>query len=311
MLKCFFFSVSGVASCQLCPSGTFSNVSSALGCTPCAPGTHINAMGATSCLACIPGTFGNTSHTVNCTSCPPGYAAHDPESISCTQCHVGTYTNSTGTVNCLVCPFGTFTNETGIFNFKCILLTLKGTINCESCPNNMFCSVASTMPIPASLYDDYVVASQTSDVGAQYVSAVKVSLLAAAPLLLILMIIFLCWGCNTNSKSVCDRAIKRLDLFFTLNHFVPQRSAPIKRRTRLGGIFTILVFFTVTLILVYSVYNHIFFNTIRTTSFYPQYFPHAMTAEDMTIQIALVGVTSAECNTATVILVYKRFVIIN
>jgi hypothetical protein len=159
----------------------------------------------------------------------------------------------------------------------------------------MFCSVASSLPIPSYLYDDYVFSVQNYDTGYQYLSSFKVAMIAAGPMLLILLFIFACWGCTRSTQTLWDRVLKRLDLFFTLNHFVPQRSAPIKRRTRLGGIFSLFVITAISLILVYTLYNHIFFNTIRTTSFYPQDFPHPMTANDMTVSVALVGVTTEVC----------------
>jgi hypothetical protein len=172
---------------------------------------------------------------------------------------------------------------------------LTGTINCEPCPPNMFCSVASSKPIPAYLYSDFVTSTQENELP-QPLSAVDVAFVSIIPILLLIIIFVICWGCNKKTRSYWNKILKRLDIFFKLSHYVPHRAAPIKENTRLGGIFTLLVFAVISVILVYTIYTQTIFNTIRTTSFYPQDFALPMTANDLTVTIQIVGTTSNECN---------------
>jgi hypothetical protein len=111
------------SSCQLCPSGTYSNAIGATHCSSCPIGTYSNSLGALypdTCLVCPTGTYSAKTAATSCEKCPAGTFSDTTGRSDCTLCPSGKYSNITGGVSldsCITCS--TELCQVGYYRSKC------------------------------------------------------------------------------------------------------------------------------------------------------------------------------------------------
>jgi hypothetical protein len=91
-------------SCELCPTGRYSDQPDATDCTTCPLG-RTSVLGSASAEACcLAGNIGNQS---SCSLCDAGRYDHDANAASlCNICPADTYQDQRGAVDCTTCPSG-------------------------------------------------------------------------------------------------------------------------------------------------------------------------------------------------------------
>jgi len=119
-----YSSVAGVAVCDECPSGRYSNDTGLSDCLLCAPGYFIADSSEQQCTACGVGKYGAQDGMTACLDCEPGRYVNATNALDCITCDDGEYQPSSGNVLCLGCIAGTYSEIT------------KRT--CLACPNGRY-----------------------------------------------------------------------------------------------------------------------------------------------------------------------------
>jgi len=163
-----------LASCPLCPAGTWGNAARITACVNCTAGYYSTAVGATAsgvCTACAAGMYSpdaGASTAAACVNCPSGSFATLPGTSSCTLCLVGFYGTGAGKLDaasgCSACPPGTFGPSAGAGSIDgcqgCPVGTysLGGQSACTACPEGTFSptlnatSLATCLTCPPNTY---------------------------------------------------------------------------------------------------------------------------------------------------------------
>mmetsp|Transcript_6341 Transcript_6341/g.12519 ORF Transcript_6341/g.12519 Transcript_6341/m.12519 type:complete len:2301 (-) Transcript_6341:30-6932(-) len=143
------FAESGALTCELCPSGRYSNLESVAECELCSPGKRRSNNGGTTidtienngaaCSLCTAGKYYASEGlaATECTSCAPGSYESGLGSIGCEPCSAGKYAAASGAIACDFCNEG---DKEG-------MISKRGKSDCEPCP-------AGTVsgPIPGITY---------------------------------------------------------------------------------------------------------------------------------------------------------------
>ncbi|XP_078696559.1 sushi, von Willebrand factor type A, EGF and pentraxin domain-containing protein 1-like isoform X3 [Branchiostoma floridae x Branchiostoma belcheri] len=135
--------------CVDCPVGTYyTDVSGEATCDVCPLGSYQDEEGQTECIQCEPGFFTAGNNSKNATDCrgqcPQGtYSETGLE--TCMFCPKGTYQNQEGATECIACEEGTTTGEVGtVDKDDCSRLCVPGSFSrtgtdpCDLCPVGTF-----------------------------------------------------------------------------------------------------------------------------------------------------------------------------
>ncbi|XP_019637817.1 PREDICTED: sushi, von Willebrand factor type A, EGF and pentraxin domain-containing protein 1-like [Branchiostoma belcheri] len=135
--------------CVDCPVGTYyTDVSGEATCDVCPLGSYQDEEGQTECIQCEPGFFTAGNNSKNATDCrgqcPPG-AYSETGLETCMFCPKGTYQNQEGATECIACEEGTTTGEVGTVDKDdcsgpCVpgSFSRTGTDPCALCPVGTF-----------------------------------------------------------------------------------------------------------------------------------------------------------------------------
>eukprot|EP00435_Cladocopium_sp_Y103_P024050 s1268_g5.t2 len=86
------FASLGMAQCDLCSPGTFSDAPGAMACTPCGLGNYTQVRGSVRCFQCSEGKYVNQRQSTECLDCPRGTYGDAPGLSQCTACPQDTET---------------------------------------------------------------------------------------------------------------------------------------------------------------------------------------------------------------------------
>ncbi|XP_063676043.1 uncharacterized protein LOC134812504 [Bolinopsis microptera] len=99
----FFSGQLGLAECEPCPTGTYSN-GQAIECDKCEKGKFQSETGQETCELCPPGSFSDEEGLSECTPCKVDTVASEGGSTSCVACSYGFYSPQEAGKKCLACP---------------------------------------------------------------------------------------------------------------------------------------------------------------------------------------------------------------
>ncbi|CAG9310157.1 unnamed protein product [Blepharisma stoltei] len=168
---------------------------------------------------CSNGTYGE-----KCKPCPEGHYADSFGTTECKKCPKGTYNTFKGARThdeCYPCPYGSYAPS-------------EGSKYCDNCPASMYCPAGTSSPLHIEDRIDFVSiqpllfseSSSTSDQVFSYTLYIVISISTILTLLLI---------CH---KPIRD-SMPRLDSY-SRNHETKDNHPIIKRRTSLGGLFSVI-----------------------------------------------------------------------
>jgi len=143
-------------SCDLCPTGQFSNTTGSTHCVLCPGGYVAREQGSTNCTACPPGFTTEGEGTATCVGCSAGYFSANYGSPFCDPCDFGLYSPGK-TDSCLKCPKGTYNDRKGQPFSGChgcgagyygSLTGLTSKDQCTACPAGSYCpDPATELPV--------------------------------------------------------------------------------------------------------------------------------------------------------------------
>ncbi|CAE7355134.1 SCUBE2 [Symbiodinium natans] len=154
--------------CVDCDVGKYAAAGMAA-CEPCDVGTFTNQTGRASCHPCSTGTFNNVLGAEGCDECGQGFYANETESTSCTKCPIGQYGPQKGLARCADCPPGRTTGFSGavdeeacqcqgeLYQGQCVVCSFVDRYEagqCLQCAEGLDCDGSSAATVQPGYYTD-------------------------------------------------------------------------------------------------------------------------------------------------------------
>eukprot|EP00818_Percolomonas_sp_WS_P004482 CAMPEP_0117442670 /NCGR_PEP_ID=MMETSP0759-20121206/4277_1 /TAXON_ID=63605 /ORGANISM="Percolomonas cosmopolitus, Strain WS" /LENGTH=2194 /DNA_ID=CAMNT_0005234577 /DNA_START=309 /DNA_END=6893 /DNA_ORIENTATION=- len=250
------FGAKNVSYCTPCSPGHYSTLvasNSKNNCLPCPMGTENQLYGQDTCVPCIPGYYSPVEGLKNCHACEPGFYMPLPNATSCLSCPTGTASNlnaSTTVKHCVPCPTGSYAYG-------------KNSSDCSVCESGI-CPTGSSSVLPVVQQFLEPVSqiinpqdSLTSGDQATLVKWIPIGIVALFTLVFVLLLT--CVSCCLNGRHDPCRLFSQFDMFFKLHHHVKLHDSPVKKRTVVGGLLSIIAC-TVIFCFIYSSAVDLFMN---------------------------------------------------
>mmetsp|Transcript_2648 Transcript_2648/g.10093 ORF Transcript_2648/g.10093 Transcript_2648/m.10093 type:complete len:2307 (+) Transcript_2648:267-7187(+) len=256
-----YYSGEQASVCVPCPRGTWSDAVAAqngIACTACEPGSFSTVLAATSadtCLLCDVGEFTSNFSSTKCVACEAGTSNAQKGQTSCIVCAPGFYAYEMSE-ECLPCPPGTANAVDGAtsvdFCLPCAENTYAPSMNhtsCLDCGVGYNCPFGSSARIASTAFSNYFqksvvditkIVARTEEL-AQSGEIVKSTLIPLFCVgLLLLFLVTTIVGCVREGRKNPFKYFAYYDLLFNMYHPALYGKPRIKKRNKLGGMFSIL-----------------------------------------------------------------------
>lgn len=189
----------------------------------------------------------------SCKSCPKGSYYNE---TSCALCPVGTFSQSISSddsASCIPCDYGTYNDK-------------EGSTYCYECPSYSLCPIGSTSILSYSIVPSY--SKNTFYQPKPYTSQTSLISNVTKGLWMYLGLLFIFIICGIIYISSIRNNIGKLDLFVS-NHGQEINIPVIYRKTKLGGVFSLIYILVASIIIISSFMTYQLDNIIEIKALVP------------------------------------------